>query len=101
MLEGARSQGAATIIGIDTNERKRERGKAFGMTDFINPTESNKTISELVLELTGGEGVDYGFECTGIHSLTNQLLQATKEVRLSLSRFIMLKKIMILYYLLP
>lgn len=82
VLEGARHQGAARIIGIDINERKREWGKAFGMTDFINPSESNKTISELVLELTCGKGVDYCFECSGIQSLTSELLQATKVVRL-------------------
>ena len=53
VLEGARNQGAARIIGIDKNERKREMGKTFGMTDFINPSKSNKPISELVHELTG------------------------------------------------
>ncbi|KAL6341712.1 hypothetical protein AAG906_032833 [Vitis piasezkii] len=78
VLEGARNQGAARIIGIDKNERKREMGKDFGMTDFINPSKSNKPISELVRELTGGEGVDYSFECSGIQSLINEVLQPTK-----------------------
>ena len=80
VLEGARNQGAARIIGIDKNERKREMGKTFGMTDFINPSKSNKPISELVHELTRGEGVDYSFECTGIQSLINEALQTTKVV---------------------
>ena len=58
-------------------------GKAFGMTDFINSSESsNKSISELVNEMTGGLGVDYSFECTGVPSLINEALQATKVVRL-------------------
>lgn len=83
-VEGARSQGAARIIGIDKNERKHEIGKAYGLTHFINPSQSNKPISELVNEVTGGEGVDYGFECTGIHTLNNELLQATKEVCLGI-----------------
>ena len=82
MLQGARNQGAARIIGIDKNEKRREVGEAFGMTDFINPNESNKSISELVNELTGGQGVDYSFECTGIPSLVNEALQATKVVHL-------------------
>ena len=82
VLEGARNQGVARIIGIDKNERKREMGKDFGMTDFINPSKSNKPISELVCELTGGEGVDYSFECSGIQSLINEVLQPTKVVRL-------------------
>ncbi len=81
-IEGARIQGAAKIIGIDINESKRIKGKAFGMTDFINPNEYDKSISELVKELTGGLGVDYCFECTGVPPLVNEALQATKMVRL-------------------
>ncbi|KAB1205296.1 Alcohol dehydrogenase-like 2 [Morella rubra] len=57
-MEGARAQGAAKIIGVYKNERKRTKGKAFGMTDFINPDEhSNKPISTLLKELTDGLGV--------------------------------------------
>ncbi|XP_062178292.1 alcohol dehydrogenase 1-like isoform X3 [Alnus glutinosa] len=83
VLEGARMQGAAKIIGIDKNERKRIKGKAFGMTDFINPDEYDKSISELVKELTGGMGVDYCFECTGVAPLVNEALLATKmEIQL-------------------
>ncbi|KAI5347373.1 hypothetical protein L3X38_015252 [Prunus dulcis] len=54
-VEGARVQGAARIIGIDKNDGKREKGKAFGMTDFINPDHHHhhhKSVSQ-------------SFECTG------------------------------------
>ena len=48
-------QGATKIIGIDTNERKKKtKGIAFGMTDFINPNDNNKSMSQLIKELTGG-----------------------------------------------
>lgn len=77
-IQGARVQGAAKIIGIDTNERKKTKGTAFGMTDFINPNDNNKSISQLIKELTGGLGVDYFFECTGVAPLINEALQATK-----------------------
>lgn len=50
------------------------------MTDFINPSESDKSISELIIELTRGLGVDYSFECTGVPSLITEALQATKLV---------------------
>ena len=61
-------QGATKIIGIDTNERKKKtKGIAFGMTDFINPNDNNKSISQLIKELTGGLGMDYCFECIGVH----------------------------------
>jgi S-(hydroxymethyl)glutathione dehydrogenase/alcohol dehydrogenase len=82
-IEGARMQGASKIIGIDKNERKKTKGKAFGMTDFINPDECDKSISELIKGITGGMGVDYCIECTGVASLINQALMATKIVCLS------------------
>lgn len=79
-ISGAKSMGASKIIGIDKNEKKREKGEAFGMTQFINPGDSAKSVSELVKEVTGGMGVDYSFECTGIPPLLSQSLEATKMV---------------------
>ena len=82
-IQGARVQGATKIIGIDTNERKKKtKGTAFGMTDFINPNDNNKYISQLIKELTGGLGVDYCFECIGVPPLINEGFQATKMVRI-------------------
>ncbi|KAK4480574.1 hypothetical protein RD792_013652 [Penstemon davidsonii] len=79
VIEGARVHGAARIIGIDINENKQAVGEGFGMTDFINPKDSSdKSISQLVKELTGGLGVDYSFECTGIPKLVNEALETTK-----------------------
>ncbi|KAG4984920.1 hypothetical protein AAZX31_12G014700 [Glycine max] len=75
---GSKMQGASRIIGIDTNENKRAKGEAFGITDFINPGDSNKSASELVKELSGGMGVDYSFECTGVSTLLSESLEATK-----------------------
>ncbi|XP_030935396.1 8-hydroxygeraniol oxidoreductase-like isoform X1 [Quercus lobata] len=77
-IQGARVQGAAKIIGIDINEKKKTKGTVFGMTDFINPNDYDKSIFELIKELTGGLGVDYCFECTGVPPLINEALQATK-----------------------
>ena len=77
---GAKLQGASRIIGIDTNENKREKGEAFGITDFINPGDSDNSASELVKELTGGMGVDYSFECTGVSTVLTESLEATKIV---------------------
>ncbi|XP_027355439.1 alcohol dehydrogenase-like 3 [Abrus precatorius] len=77
-VSGAKMQGATKIIGIDKNEMKREKAEAFGITDFINPSDSNKSISELVKELSGGRGVDYSLECTGAAPLLTECLEATK-----------------------
>ncbi|KAF5947513.1 hypothetical protein HYC85_013470 [Camellia sinensis] len=79
VIAGAQTQGAGRIIGVDTNKKKREKGVAFGMTDFINPSEhSKKSISEL----TGGLGVDYCFECTGVGALVNETIKSIKPVLL-------------------
>ena len=82
-IKGAKSQGATKVIGIDKNPRKEAKGRAFGMTDFINPDESDKSIAELVKDLTKGMGVDYSFECTGVPALINQAIEATKLVFIS------------------
>ncbi|XP_061353361.1 8-hydroxygeraniol oxidoreductase-like [Gastrolobium bilobum] len=77
-ISGAKMHGATKIIGIDKNEMKRKKGEAFGMTDFINTGDSAKSASELVKELSGGMGVDYSFECTGVAPLLTESLEATK-----------------------
>ncbi|KAK7404282.1 hypothetical protein VNO78_05053 [Psophocarpus tetragonolobus] len=80
-ISGAKMMGATKIIGVDKNEMKRQKGEAFGMTNFINPGDSAKSVSELVKELNGGMGVDYSFECTGVAPLLTESLEATKVVR--------------------
>ncbi|XP_052481655.1 8-hydroxygeraniol oxidoreductase isoform X1 [Gossypium raimondii] len=79
-IKGAKSHGAIKVIGIDNNPMKAAKGRAFGMTDFINPGESDKSIAELVKDLTAGMGVDYSFECTGVPPLINEAIQSTKLV---------------------
>ncbi|CAI9093495.1 OLC1v1029004C1 [Oldenlandia corymbosa var. corymbosa] len=78
VVEGARVQGASRIIGVDINDLKEEKGKAFGMTEFINPKKSDKSISELIKDVTGGLGVDFCFECTGVPALLNEAIDASK-----------------------
>ncbi|XP_045830587.1 8-hydroxygeraniol oxidoreductase-like [Trifolium pratense] len=80
-ISGAKMVGATKIIGIDKNEMRREKGEAFGMTHFINPSDSNKSALELVKELSDGMGVDYSFECTGAPPLLTISVEATKMGR--------------------
>jgi S-(hydroxymethyl)glutathione dehydrogenase/alcohol dehydrogenase len=68
-ISGCKMMGATKIIGVDINEMKREKGEAFGMTHFINPSDSNKSAVELVKELSDGMGVDYSFECTEVKKM--------------------------------
>ncbi|XP_073047020.1 8-hydroxygeraniol oxidoreductase-like isoform X1 [Primulina eburnea] len=76
--KGAQMQGAGKIIGIDINDLKEEKGKAFGITDFINPKSSGKSVSDLIKDATWGLGVDYCFECTGVPDLLNEAVDGSK-----------------------
>ncbi|WCJ27763.1 Alcohol dehydrogenase 1 [Euphorbia peplus] len=78
VIEGARMQGAAKIIGVDINESKKEKAAIFGMNNFVNPNEFDKPISEVLKDVTGGTGVDYSFECCGVPHLANEALRSTK-----------------------
>ncbi|KAL6316927.1 hypothetical protein AAG906_024465 [Vitis piasezkii] len=62
--EGARIAGASRIIGVDLNPKRYEGAKKFGVTDFVNPKDHEKSVQEVIVEMTGG-GVDRSLECTG------------------------------------
>ncbi|XP_042357081.1 alcohol dehydrogenase 1-like isoform X1 [Plectropomus leopardus] len=61
---GCQAAGAKRIIAVDINPEKFEKAKVFGATDFVNPKDHGKPISEVLSEMTDG-GVDYSLECTG------------------------------------
>ena len=73
VIQGAKLVGADRIIGVDINPAKRELAETFGMTDFINPTDSHNVVEEIV-DLTDG-GVDYSFECIGNVDVMRQALE--------------------------
>ncbi|KAI4322012.1 hypothetical protein L6164_021738 [Bauhinia variegata] len=76
VISGAKMLGATNIIGVDINNMKKAKGEVFGMTHFINPSECES--EKLIKDLSGGMGVDYSFECTGVASLLSQAIEATK-----------------------
>lgn len=61
--------GASKIYAIDTNPAKFELAKKMGgdAVEFINPKElpAGKTLQQHIIDLSGGWGVDYTFECIG------------------------------------
>ena len=73
VIQGAKLVGADRIVGVDINPTKRELAEKFGMTDFINPTDSENVVQEIV-DLTDG-GVDYSFECIGNVEVMRQALE--------------------------
>ncbi|KAH7296605.1 hypothetical protein KP509_26G030300 [Ceratopteris richardii] len=64
VAEGSKIAGAERIIGVDVNPNKFELGKKFGVTEFLNPKDSNRPIEDVIKGMTDG-GADYCFECVG------------------------------------
>lgn len=64
VVHGCKTRGASRIIGIDVNDAKRDVAKQFGVTDFVNPKEHDKSIQDVLVEMTNG-GLDFTFECIG------------------------------------
>ncbi len=73
VIQGARLVGADRIIGIDLNSSKATLARKFGMTDFINPAETDD-LAGAIVDLTNG-GVDYSFECIGNVNVMRQALE--------------------------
>ncbi|XP_018564250.1 alcohol dehydrogenase class-3 [Anoplophora glabripennis] len=61
---GCQTAGASRVIGVDINPEKFEIAKNFGFTEFVNPKDYEKPITEVLIELTDG-GLDFTFECVG------------------------------------
>lgn len=66
VVQGARLAGAARIVVSDPLAERRERARALGATDFIDPT--SEDLLGRSMEITG-VGFDYVFEAAGRASL--------------------------------
>ncbi len=64
VIQGAVQAGAGRILAIDTNAGKFDLATSMGATDCINPTDHDRPIQDVIVELTDG-GVDFSFECIG------------------------------------
>lgn len=64
VIQGLVLAKAERIIAVDINPKKFDMAKSLGATDFINSTEQERPVQEVIVDLTDG-GVDYSFECIG------------------------------------
>ncbi|KAJ1298437.1 hypothetical protein BS78_01G453300 [Paspalum vaginatum] len=79
VTQGAKMCGASRIIGVDLNPDKEKIGKSFGITDFVNPSQLDKSsVCEVIAEMTGGGGVDCSFECVGVPSVVTDAFRCTR-----------------------
>jgi len=82
VIQGLRMAGADKIIGVDLNDDKAEMAKKFGMTDFINPSKIEGSVTQAIIELTKTEqdqfgGVDYSFDATGNVNVMREALECS------------------------
>ena len=74
VVQGAVMAGAGRILAVDLNEDKFEMARMLGATDFVNPSNYDQPIQDVIVELTGG-GVDYSFECIGNTNVMRSALE--------------------------
>ena len=72
-----KAYGAKTIISVGRSDFKLDLCKQFGATHVIN-TNRDKNVSEIVREVTGGEGVDVTLEISGSKMLFEEAIKSTK-----------------------
>jgi S-(hydroxymethyl)glutathione dehydrogenase/alcohol dehydrogenase len=81
VIQGLRLAGADMIIGVDINPAKKAMAERFGMTHFVNPTECENVVQEIVnLTKTPFDqigGADYSFDCTGNVKVMRDALECT------------------------
>ena len=69
--------GASLIIGVDINERSLENAENFG-PDYLIDSKKEDPVRK-IKELTGGRGVDVGFEAVGNHETILQAIFSTRS----------------------
>jgi len=74
VVQGAVMAGASRILAIDLNEDKFDMARMLGATDFVNPSNYDQPIQDVIVDLTDG-GVDYSFECIGNTNVMRSALE--------------------------
>ena len=81
VIQGLRLAGADMIIGVDINPDKKAMAEHFGMTHYLNPTEVDDIVAEIVnLTKTPFDqigGADYSFDATGNVQVMRAALECT------------------------
>lgn len=73
-IMAARVVGATTIIGVDVREQRLHVAKRLGSTHVVNARKQDPAAR--IKEITGGAGVDYCFDTTGVDTVFNQAINA-------------------------
>ncbi|MEZ4217648.1 MAG: Zn-dependent alcohol dehydrogenase [Myxococcota bacterium] len=76
IVQGARLAGASRIIVSDPVAERRDHAANFGATDVLDPTQDD--VVARAKEITGGIGVDYGFDGAGSARLVQDCINACR-----------------------
>ena len=74
VVQGAVMAKAGRIVAVDINPSKFEMAGQLGATDFVNPSDYDDPIQDVIVDLTKG-GADYSFECVGSVELMRAALE--------------------------
>jgi S-(hydroxymethyl)glutathione dehydrogenase/alcohol dehydrogenase len=74
-IQGARLSGAAIIAAVDTVPAKLDVARRFGATHAVR----SEQLSDLVTEITGGEGFDYAFDVVALPQTLRAAWGATRR----------------------
>lgn len=75
-IQGARVQGASPLIALDPAPASRDLARTSGATHAADPRDG--AVDNMVLELTGGIGVDAVIDCVGMTSTFEQAWRLTR-----------------------
>jgi S-(hydroxymethyl)glutathione dehydrogenase/alcohol dehydrogenase len=72
---GCRLQGADRIVCVDMSDDRLELARQHGATDVMK---GGPEATDAILEMTGGFGADYTFECTGLVGVMRQAVETAR-----------------------
>jgi aryl-alcohol dehydrogenase len=72
----AKVVGCATIIAVDLNDKRLALARELGATHAVNP--GSDKVAAAIADITGGEGVQYSLECTGLPAVVRQAVDCLR-----------------------
>jgi aryl-alcohol dehydrogenase len=72
----AKVVGCTTIIAVDLNADRLDLARELGATHVVNGGTEN--VAERIAALTGGEGVQFSLECTGLPKVVRQAVDVLR-----------------------
>src|SRR3712207_1710884 len=78
LAQVVKSQGATVIMtGIEKDKERLEFAKKLGVDRVVNV--QAESLSDVIMEMTDGYGVDRGFDCSGFMPAVNEALPLLKK----------------------